>query len=102
MSKKSLSGQDVERREAERKNLKTDVTLVAGEEEIIEEIENSSLTGLFIKTNSPAKLKIDDTVKVSFIDENGVAQNHAGRVVRKSDRGFAIHYWRTSPPPPIE
>lgn len=102
MSKKSLAGQDVERREAERTNLKTDVKLVKGNEEIVEEIENSSLTGLFIKTNSPEKLKVNDTVEVSFIDENGVAQTHAGQVVRKSDKGFAIHYWRTSPPSPIE
>ncbi|MBU1196840.1 MAG: PilZ domain-containing protein [Proteobacteria bacterium] len=102
MSKKSLAGQDVERREAERTDLKTDVKLIKGEEEIVEEIENSSLTGLFIKTNTPEKLQINDTVKVSFIDENGIARNHAGQVVRKSERGFAIHYWRTTPPPPIE
>lgn len=102
MSKKSLAHQDVERREAERTNLKTNVKLMKGEEEIVEEIENSSLTGLFIKTNSPEKLQINDTVEVSFIDENGIARTHAGQVVRKSKRGFAIHYWRTSPPSPIE
>ncbi len=102
MSKKSLASQSVERRKSERTEIKTDVTLVKGEEKIVEESENSSLTGLFIKSNTSENLSINDTVEVSFTDEDGQEHTHKGQVVRKSNRGIAIHYWRTTPPPPIE
>lgn len=102
MSKKSLESQQIERRESNRTEIETDVKIICGDTETVEQSKNYSLTGLFIKSNSPEDVKINDEVEVSFVDEKGESHIHKGQVVRTSKTGFAIHYWRTSPPSPIE
>lgn len=102
MVKKSLKNQVVERRESPRKSLKTRVKLVLGGKERVEESRNISLTGLFLKSNQPDSYAINDPVAVSFKDESGAPETHNGKIVRKSNEGIAVMYWRDKEPPPIE
>ncbi len=101
MLKKSLENQSIERRESPRHRLKTKVKLVVGKKETIEESENLSLTGLFLKSNVPENYGVDEPVEVSYTDESGKEQKHTGKIIRKSKTGVAIMYWRDKAPPPI-
>ena len=102
MIKKSLKNQVVERRESPRKSLKTRVKLVVGGRERVEESKNISLTGLFLKSNQPEKYDINDSVEVSFTDESGTPTSHNGKIIRKTNDGVGVMYWRDKEPPPIE
>ncbi|MCP3876614.1 MAG: PilZ domain-containing protein [Desulfobacteraceae bacterium] len=92
MDKKSLEDQDIEKRLSARKKLHTIVKVVNKDTEFREETVNYSLTGLFVKCNLPDQYELNNKVDVSFVDENGIAQNHTGKIVRKSEKGIAVHY----------
>ena len=96
MFKKSLKNQMIERRLSPRKRLQAMVKVVKEEESTSEEALNYSLTGLFLKCNLPENYHVDDQIEISFKDENGAAQAHTGKIVRKSREGVAIHYQKNS------
>lgn len=102
MVKKSLESQIIERRQAPRLPLRTRVQLLSKDEATVAESENHSLTGLFIKSNFPDTYQVNDAVTVAFTDEAGVPQTRSGKIVRASQDGVAIHYWRDKNRPPIK
>ncbi len=68
------------------------VKVVKDEEQKENEIENYSLTGLFFICNYPEDYEVNDKVEISFVDRNGIPQQHTGQVVRKTKDGVAVHY----------
>ena len=51
-----------------------------------------SLTGLFLRSNFPEKYQLNDQVRVTFEDEQGVSHSHTGEVVRTSEKGCGIRF----------
>ncbi len=92
MPKKSLENQKIERRHPPRTELQTKVKILKDGLEAIEESRNHSLTGLFLKTNSPDSYEVDEKVEVSFKDESGIDRFYSGTIVRTTRNGIAIHY----------
>ncbi len=92
MPKKSLENQKIERRHSPRTELQTKVKILKDGLEAIEESRTHSLTGLFLKTNTPDNYKLDEKVEVSFKDESGVDRFYSGTIVRTTRKGVAIHY----------
>lgn len=92
MFKKKVKDQIIERRSSPRKRLKNMVKVDKKKERITEKSINYSLTGLFLKCNTPERHCINDKVEVAFKDEKGMLQTHTGRIVRKSRKGIAIRY----------
>ncbi|MCP3871803.1 MAG: PilZ domain-containing protein [Desulfobacteraceae bacterium] len=92
MVKKSLKNQVVENRLSTRKKLQTMVKIVNKNNESIEESANYSISGLFFKCDSPDQYDLNDKVEISFIDKNGIAQHHTGKIVRITEEGVAVHY----------
>ena len=92
MSKKSLENQRIERRHFPRSGLQTKVKILKDGLEAIEESRNHSLTGLFLKTNSPDSYRLDEKVELAFKDEGGIDRSHSGTIVRTTKNDVAIHY----------
>lgn len=92
MFKKNTGNQEADRRSSPRKRLKAMVKVEREKVHITERASNYSLTGLFFRSNFPEQYRLKDPVRISFEDEKGVSQSHAGKVVRKSKDGVGIRF----------
>jgi len=92
MFKKNPGDQTADRRTSPRKSLEAMVTVEKEKLQNTEQVGNYSLTGLFFRSNYPEQYRPQDSVRVTFEDENKVSQCHTAKVVRTSGQGVGVRF----------
>lgn len=88
----SMETNKSERRNAQRRHLKSIVDFVKDGRLFKEVSRDFSRTGLFITSRQPERHQVDDHITLTFQAPGGEPRKHEGRIVRLNKRGFGVAF----------